>query len=269
MTFQFDHFIHFVNSPEKALEAYSALDLHAVEGGRHESHGTFNALSYFGLSYVELIGVFNKTALTDVSEDYSLRKTIIESNFEEGGARIALRSENLLADAERFRKLGLDVVGPTDLSRRRPDGSLISWQLLFVGKQEEYPELPFFIQWDESDEERLIDLTKRGTIADHPLGEVSLSAVGVAVKDISTVTEKWSKYLQLEIGDSFVDDSLNAKAQILRLQGGDIVFYEPLGTGKVKEILDTRGEKPFLLELTNNQEEKEIDVFGAIYRFKK
>lgn len=269
MTFQFDHFIHFVNSPEKARERYGGLNLHAVEGGRHENHGTFNALSYFGLSYVELIGVFDKSVLTGVAEPHSLRATIVANNFGDGGARIALRSKDLLAEAERFKKLGLEVVGPTDLSRRRPDGSLVSWQLLFVGKQGEYPELPFFIQWDESDEERLADLTERGTIADHPLGDVELSAVGFAVKDISTVTQKWSNYLQLEVGDSYVDDSLNAKAQVLKLQGGNIVFYEPLGDGKVKEVLDTHGEKPFLLELKNTKEEKDVEVFGAIYRFTK
>lgn len=269
MTFQFDHFIHFVNSPEKAIDVYEELGLHAVEGGRHENHGTFNGLSYFGLSYVELIGVFDKEILTSVAEPHSLRATIVANDLSEGGMRIALRSKDLHTDAERFKKLGLEVIGPTDLSRRRPDGSLVSWQLLFVGKQGEDPELPFFIQWDEADEERFADLKERGTIADHPLGDVTLSAVGFAVKDISAATERWSNYLQLEIGDSYIDESLNAQAQVVKLQGGNVIFYEPLGDGKAKEILEKRGEKPFLLELKNSKVEKDVEVFDAIYRFTK
>lgn len=268
--FQFDHFIHFVNSPEKAKEALQEIGLHAVNGGRHEHHGTYNTLSYYGLSYIELIGVFDKSLVEDQAEyDHSLRATIVASDYKEGGARIALRSKDLEADAERFKKLGLEVVGPTPLSRTRPDGSVVSWKLLFVGKKGVYPELPFFIEWDESDEDRLKDLKERGTIAEHPLGDVTLQSVGIATKDISTVVENWSEYLQLEIGDSYIDESLNAKAQVLHLEGGNIVFYEPLGEGKVKEIIETHGEKPFLIQFKNAKEEKDIEVFGAIYRLTK
>jgi len=268
--FQFDHFIHHVESPEKAKEALQSLGLHAVEGGRHEHHGTYNSLSYFGLSYIELIGVFDRSLVEDQAEfDHSLRATIVQSNYKEGGARIALRSKDLQKDAERFKKLGLEVVGPTPLSRTRPDGSVLSWKLLFVGEKGIYPELPFFIEWEESDEERLNDLKERGTIDKHPIGDVTLKSVGIATKNISTVVEKWSKYLQLEIGESYVDESLNAKVQTLHLEGGNIVFYEPLGEGKVQEIIESHGEKPFLIEFNNKKENKDVEVFGAIYRFTK
>ena len=113
------------------------------------------------------------------------------------------------------------------------------------------------------------DLKEQNTIAEHPLGDVTLQSVGIAVKDIESVTEAWSKYLELEVGRSYVDESLNAKAQVLQLEGGNIVFYEPLGDDKVQEVIDTRGEKPFLLELKNSKDEKDIEVFGAIYRFTK
>lgn len=269
MSFQFDHFIHFVNSPKKAIEKFDSLGLHAVEGGRHESHGTYNSLCYFGLSYIELLGIFNQKLVEAASEqDHSLRATLVKNKFKEGTTRIALRTEQIKDDAERFKKLGLEVVGPVDFSRTRPDGSLVTWNLLFVGKQGDYPELPFFIQWDESDEERLTDLTKRGTIQTHPIGEVELSAVGIAVKDIESVTKLWSHYLQLDIGQSFFDESLQAKAQVLHLREGNIIFYEPIGNGKVKDILNTDGEKPFIIELKSNIE-KDIHLFNVIYRFKK
>ncbi len=121
----------------------------------------------------------------------------------------------------------------------------------------------------KSDEERLNDLKERGTIDKHPIGDVTLKSVGIATKNISTVVEKWSKYLQLEIGESYVDESLNAKVQTLHLEGGNIVFYEPLGEGKVQEIIESHGEKPFLIEFNNKKENKDVEVFGAILSFYK
>lgn len=268
--FKFDHFVHVVQRPEDAKETLQSIGLHAVDGGRHEHHGTYNALSYYGLSYIELIGIFDKALLEKHAEyDHSLRATIVSSHYKEGGARIALRSNDLNKDAERFKKLGLEVIGPTPLSRKRPDGSVVSWKLLFAGKKGEYPELPFFIQWDETDEERADDLKQRGTIAEHPLGHVTLQSVGIATRNIELVTKRWSEFLQLEIGEAFIDDSLNAKAQVLQLEGGNIIFYEPLGDGKVKDVIENSGEKPFLIEFNNSKENKDIDVFNVIYRFSK
>lgn len=270
MGFQFDHFVHFVNSPEEAMAVYRELGLFAVEGGRHENLGTYNGLSYFGLSYVELIGAFDKSLLENAAGiEYSLRETIVKGHYTEGPIRIALRTKDLQAEADRFRSLGLEVYGPSDYSRKRPDGSLVKWKLLHAGKRDEALDLPFFIQWDESDEERIADLTARGTMADHPIGEVSLNSVGFAVNSIEEITERWTKYLQLEAGESYVDESLNAKAQVLTLQGGNIVLYEPLGKGKVKEVLETRGEKLFLLEFKTTSMEKDVEVFNATYRFTK
>lgn len=270
MTYQFDHIVHFVGYPEKAAEVLQSLGLHAVQGGRHETFGTYNALSYFGLSYIELMGVFDQNLLeSQDNHPYSLQESLLENNYENGAVRIAVRSKDLQADAERFRKLGLEVIGPMDLSRKRPDGTVLSWKLLFIGKNEVNPKLPFLIEWDDSDEERLKNLKEQNTIAPHPIGEISLTSVGYAVKNIDASINDWSTYLQLEKGASFIDESLQAEAQVLHLKGGNVIFYEPVGDGKAKEFLEKNGEKPFLIEFKNKKEEKDIEVFGTIYRFTK
>jgi hypothetical protein len=268
--FRFDHLVHFVNSPLKAIEEYNKLGLYAVEGGKHENLGTYNSLSYFDLSYIELIGVFDQQ-LVESSADikYSLRETFQNDNFVEGLSRIALRSTDLEAEAERFRSLGLAVYGPSPLSRRRPDGSLVSWKLLHVGKIGEKLELPFFIEWDEKDDERKQDLINRSVITEHPKGNISLSSVAFAVQDFKGAIEKWSNYLNLKAEEPFVDESLNANGQRLKLDGGDIVFYSPIGDGIVLHALKTRGEKPFLVEFSGSDQEEDFQVLGAIYRFSK
>lgn len=270
MGFKFDHLVHFVNSPSDAIKEYNTLGLHATEGGKHENFGTFNSISYFDLSYIELISVFNQQLVESASKTkYSLRETIQNDNYAEGLSRIALRSNNLESDAERFKRLGLEVFGPSAMCRRRPDGSLVSWRLLHVGKPQGNLELPFFIQWDEEDEERKRDLIKRSVIAEHSKGDISLSSVAFAVNNIENAIKNWSNYLKLEADEPFIDKSLNANGQRLILDGGDIVFYSPIGEGIVSQVLKTRGEKPFLVEFAGSKQTKDFQILGATYRFIK
>ncbi|MCF3944546.1 VOC family protein [Oceanobacillus alkalisoli] len=267
MTFKFDHLVHFVGSPEEARESLKQHGLHVVNGGRHEHGGTYNTLSYFDLSYLELIGLVDKSLAEESAEKYSLRDTFKKDNYAIGLSRIALRSLDLEMEAERFKSLGLEVFGPFPLSRQRPDGSVVSWKLLFAGRENEELELPFFIQWDDSDDERKADLVEQKTIAPHPKGDLQLSSIGFAVQKLDTTVEKWSNYLDLEKGESFVDESLNAKGQKLKLTGGDIAFYSPIADGLVAETLAERGEKPFLVDITGAREKEQFEVKNALYRF--
>lgn len=52
-TLQWDHAVQFVNQPEAAIQTFADQQLRAVAGGRHPGWGTRNALSYFGLTYIE------------------------------------------------------------------------------------------------------------------------------------------------------------------------------------------------------------------------
>ena len=268
--FQFDHLVHFVKSPHLAIEQFNNIGLHAVEGGKHESLGTYNSLSYFDLSYIELIGVYDKEAAVSSSGmKYSLRETLKNNQFVEGLARIALRSDNLESVAQWFKQLGLEVYGPHPMSRKRPDGSVVSWKLLYAGKQGEKPDLPFFIEWDEKDEERKQDLLERSTIVNHEKGDIRIDFVGFAVKNLEETATRWAEYLQLEEGETFFDSSLNATGKRLLLKGGDIVLYSPNGNGRVSEVLESRGEKPFLVQFNGASHEEELQISEAIYRFTK
>lgn len=268
--FQFDHLVHSVNSPLEAIEQFHKLGLHAVEGGKHESLGTYNSLSYYDLSYIELIGIYDKQTVEASSDlKYSLRETLKKDQFTEGLARIALRSSDLEKDAERFRQLGLEVYGPHPMSRKRPDGSVVSWKLLYAGKQGEQLALPFFIEWDQGDEERKQDLINRSVIAEHEKGDIHLSSIGFAVENLEETAKKWVQYLDLQEGETFVDSSLNATGKRLHLKGGDIVLYSPNGEGRVSEVLEKRGEKPFLVQFAGASQEEEVQLFEATYRFLK
>ncbi|WP_152657672.1 VOC family protein [Oceanobacillus sp. CFH 90083] len=267
MHFQFDHLVHFVDSPEEARDALQELGFHAVDGGKHDNGGTYNALSYFDLSYIELIGVFDQHLADQPAEAYSLRDTFQKDNYASGLSRIALRSCNLEEAAKRFKSLGLEVIGPVPLGRKRPDGSMISWKLLFAGNPEEQLDLPFFIEWEEADEERRQGLKEQGAITAHNRGAVSLESVGLAVEDAKAAIEKWAAYLNLEQGESFTDEALHATGYRLKLAGGDIIFYEPNGEGIVSDTLKQRGEKPFIVNFSGGNKKEQFEVKHAVYRF--
>lgn len=267
MALQFDHFVHLTPDPTKAAEAFQKLGLHAVQGGRHENLGTYNTLSYFDLSYVELIGIFDEALVKEAgSVKYSLRDTFIENNLQSGPQRIALRSDNLQELAEHFKAQGLEVNGPTDFSRTRPDGTLVTWKLLFAGKPDESLHLPFFIEWDEKDHERREDLTERGVIAPHELGDIQVDGAAFAVRNVEETAALWSELLQLEKGASYIDEEWNSKVQRLSLQGGDIVLYEPLGEGVVADVLKAGGERLFALQFKGATQKVE-EITNTLYRF--
>lgn len=268
MSLQFDHFVHLTPDPTAALEAFADNGLHAVQGGRHEDLGTYNTLSYFEkLSYVELIGVFDEAlARAAGAVKYSLRDTFVKNDYVDGPQRIALRSNNLQALAEHFKALDYEVNGPIDFSRKRPDGSLVTWKLLFAGKPDEAFNLPFFIEWDESDDERQEDLKKRGAISDHSRGQVSVDGAAFAVASIDAIIDEWATALKAQKSKKYVDAEWNATAQRLLLPGGDIIFYEPNGEGTVQQAL---ANKPGLFALQlNSSKKEEVTIYGALYRFK-
>lgn len=267
MELQFDHFVHLTPDPVESIDQFQKLGLHAVQGGKHENLGTYNALSYFDLSYVELIGTFDEQLAKEAGKvKYSLSETFIRNGLQPGPQRIALRSNNLQQLAEHFKAKGLEVNGPTNFSRKRPDGTLVTWKLLFTESPNESPQLPFFIEWDEKDDERREDLKQRGVIANHPLGNIQVDGAAFAVRDAKKIANLWSELLNLPKGDSYEDTQWNAKVQRLSLKGGDIIFYEPLGEGLVADILQERGVSLFALQLKG--ENKKIEkIYNAYYRF--
>ncbi|WP_028390911.1 VOC family protein [Bacillus cihuensis] len=265
MAFVFDHLVHFVEDPKVAIEELESYGIHAVEGGVHEKRGTYNTLSYYDLSYIEFLGTYDRILVEQTEHlPNSLQETIVLDRFAEGFSRFAVRTTNIDNDAEKFREKGLKVNGPVPYSRKRPDGSLIEWQLLFVGDDQNELQLPFIIQWHDSDEVRRNEQIKKGVIVEHPAG-IAFSHVMFAVKDVDYAIEKWSNLLELKAGDVYIDDKLQAKCQTLELEGGNLVFCSPIGDGIVSETLEKRGEKPFQVNFSGGSSNLTFELLGGVY----
>ncbi|QQK78672.1 VOC family protein [Salicibibacter cibi] len=271
MTLQFDHVIHYVHDAYDIKHSLQSQGLHAVNGGRHEHRGTYNTLLHFDLSYVEYLGiddddVFKRSKAQEIT--HSPFSTIAKDHFVEGFSRVALRTRNLEALAEKLQRKGLSVNGPVPLSRKQPDGKMLEWSLLFAADPHSDLPLPFFIDWQKSDEERRTELKHKDIITTHEAGPLSIAYLAMAVNDVDETVKKWSKWFDLEADVPTSDDTLNAKVRKLHLPGGDLLFAEPTGTGMVSDALNKRGERPFLLAFEGAENTNDQELRGGLYRFK-
>src|SRR5699024_6902961 len=127
--------------------------------------------------------------------------------------------------------------------------------------------LPFFIDWQKSDEERRTELKQKAIITTHEAGPLSVSYLAMAVHDVDETTKKWSDWFDIEASVSTSDDTLNAKVRKLPLPGGDLLFAEPTGIGIVSDALNKCGERPFLLAFDGAEHTSDQELRNGLYRF--
>ena len=113
-------------------------------GGSHPGRGTRNALvSLGGRQYLEIIAPDPEQSDYRFQIDVRTLKTPKLVTW-------AAASSDLEALAANARSAGLQVFGPNDGSRARPDGGLLKWKTLGVASsfaRDGIDPVPFFIQW--------------------------------------------------------------------------------------------------------------------------
>jgi hypothetical protein len=233
-----------VRDLDAAVATFRQLGLHVVPGGEHPNWGTHNALCYFDdLTYIELLAIRSEADALNSDMGGNAHRYLAGG---EGIATTALRSENIADDAARMRDRGVAVTGPIPGSRRRPDGSLLTWQLALP----DWPQ-PFLIQWGDTAQERRADLIARGALAPHPMAPsgLRLERVAWAVTDLAAGAAWLRTTYGLEAGQPYADPELGARCADT---GAGLVLCEPAGPGPgpVQQQLAARGAGPFLYDLT-------------------
>ena len=233
--------------------------------------GDYNTLSYFGLSYIEFLGIEN-AAFAEKHEENRLITHIVEKLPQvngEGPARIAIRTDSIEKLAINLKKNGITVYGPIPGERVRADGEIIRWSLLFPEITGNELALPFFIEWEKSDEERISDLEKQGLIGKHSLGLAKLESVGFAVRDLDQTITTWGQMLNLKPGDAFFDQTFSARCRKIELHGTNLLFCSPVGEGIVEEVLKEKGETPFLVNLIETNQNFFFEKMNGYWNLKK
>ncbi|MBS4216259.1 MULTISPECIES: VOC family protein [Neobacillus] len=270
MQLAFDHLVWFFKKPEEAIAPLEQVGLKVAPGGRHESWGTYNTLSYFGLSYLEFLGI-EDWQRAETHEANRLITHIVEQlpkDNGEGPARIAIRTNEIEALAEQLKQKGFTVYGPIPGERVRGDGEIIRWSLLFPEYEGAELRLPFFIQWEKSDEERLAELDQQGLIDLHPAGHVRFEGVAFAIHNLDETLSVWKKLLDMPISEEFIDQELNARCGKIALEGTELLFCSPIGEGMVAEVLKEKGETPFLVNLSATNQRRVFEMLKGYWSFK-
>jgi hypothetical protein len=172
MNFAFDHLVWFRHKPEDAIGTLFEKGIHTIKGGRHETWGTYNSLSHFDLSYIEFLGI-EQLSIAEQHNENRLVTQIVQQlavKNREGPAKIAIRTNQIQNLAVKLKQDGFTVYGPLPGQRITADGQLIKWSLLFLEDHPKELSLPFFIQWEKSDEERLSTFTEQGLLGRHSAG---------------------------------------------------------------------------------------------------
>lgn len=128
LSLSLDHVVIAVADLDAAIADYRALGFTVTPGGVHSSRTTHNALVLFADgAYLELLARTGE-APQPGALDFGVLLT-----GREGLVGYALRSDDLVADAERLRALGHTVEAPQPGERLRPDGALLRWQVARIG----------------------------------------------------------------------------------------------------------------------------------------
>lgn len=146
MSLTFDHLVVKVNHLHQATDSFSKAGFTVTQGGTHKVGFSENALIYFkDGSFIELLAM-KKGPKTSALRLYSKTRAFMSLKYSrtwglfhrfydraltlpEGITDFCLLTESLSSDLDRTNKSGLFVTKPLTVSRKKPDGSLVKWEM--------------------------------------------------------------------------------------------------------------------------------------------
>ncbi len=136
-----DHIILGCNDLDKGIEfVHDATGVLPAIGGVHPGRGTRNALLPLGeRRYLEIIAP--DPAQSEISHFPQIR-----SMTDPRLIGWAVHPPDITALAMRLRENKVEFTGPSDGSRKRPDGQVLNWKTINLA-DDRHGLLPFFIEW--------------------------------------------------------------------------------------------------------------------------
>src|SRR3954453_13539167 len=178
-----DHIVIAVNDLTKASADYEKAGFTVTPGGEHTGGATHNALiSFADGAYFELI-TFREP---DRPQEHKWWARFPKG---EGTVDFALLSESVDFEGDRLSQAGIEIDGPHDGGRERPDGQRIAWRNL--GLKAAGAPLPFLIE----------DVTTRdlrvpaGAATEHELGVTGIAGLVLLVDDLDRASGPYQTLL--------------------------------------------------------------------------
>ncbi|WP_085505057.1 VOC family protein [Thalassobacillus devorans] len=220
----FDHLVIAADQPEEEQNHFEEkYGIRGFRGGRHETWGTYNYLAHLkNHSYLEWIGIEDKE--TARKSDNPLIKQLVHSLSvnQKGPIQFALRTNDMDQFLDYWDKEGIPYKGPFPGSRKKTDGTLLQWRMLFPDIQSH--SLPFLIEWEGNN--RPDD--------SHLISNTSFTSIEVGLGNFPNTRRLFEKIYHMESPEhensthctwSLENGSLIAKAESdLRVKLEDIIL---------------------------------------------
>lgn len=179
-----DHIVIVARDLARASADFQDAGFTVTPGGEHVGGATHNALiSFADGTYFELIA-FKEPDRPQAHKWWS------RLALGEGLTDYALGSTDLAADAEAIRERGLELVGPVDGGRQRPDGARLQWRTILLGRgassSDEEAALPFIIE-DVTPRDRRVP---GGAATAHRLPATGVAGLTLVVSDLVKTGER-------------------------------------------------------------------------------
>lgn len=213
-----DHTIHYVNDLQHASTIFEKNGLKAKFGGSHEGFGTYNSLGYFWASYVEFLAIDDVEVNNNPIEDILIFKDI--SKFlpkKEAFGRIGLRTHDIVALRNKLSEKNLSLSQIFSGNRMLPDGEQLTWKLLMINGDYRGLHYPFIIDWEMSEEQRFRQLSAKGLINQHPLGQLFLYEGIFEVENPKETATHWADIFDLAAKN---ENTLIIGQQLFRFEKG-------------------------------------------------
>lgn len=191
-----DHLVLAVTDPDAAAaELARALGLAFTGSGRHPGAGTANRFAFFGDSYLELIGIWDRglAAANPIGA-----AALAQLDAAGGGlATFAVASDDIGGDVAGLRAKGSSIGLPGPGERRRPDGEVVRWRT--AGPARLGPaEPPFLIEHELAGAEWGAAARRARRRFEHPAGgRLRLVGLELAVADPAAVAAAYRLQLGL------------------------------------------------------------------------
>jgi hypothetical protein len=146
----FDHLVLYYNSIEKAQQQTSdTYHITTVKGGHHGNWGTYNYLAFMNNnSYIEWLGIEDLDKANQSDNPLIQHTAWAKRKAKEGPIQFALRTNKMDDLIEHFKNHHIPFSGPYPGSRKKPDGTVLKWRMLFPKCEVRSVLLPFLIEWE-------------------------------------------------------------------------------------------------------------------------
>lgn len=241
-----DHIVHAIQvTPEDMTKLANSHGFHAVKGGQHEKWGTANALHFLSSSYIEWLAVEDEEIASQA--DHPLTELLVHDlETGPGFLTVCLRTDDIESLNTRLTSKGFETTGVLDASRKTPEGQLLKWKMLFI-KEEVSNNLPmpFFIEWEQSQEEKYANLSREGQLSAN-VQFLELSVVQFGVNEPEKTITTWADLLDASV-----------EGHAIQLENTRLEFVSNTSSDERLQQIDIKGTGV----------DNTIEIEGALYRF--